>query len=806
MTGLVPANPPGEMARRIHQMDWSTTPLGSRETWPPSLKLAVAMILASGFPMAIRWGPKLVLIYNDAYRLILRDKHPGALGRPLSEVWEEVYPNLGPLNEAILHGQREAFFAVDHPWIVRRDGATAEEARFTISYSPIPEESAPNGIGGILTTCVETTERVRKEQALQVLNDTLEAEIGQRTLERDRIWQLSEDLLGVSNFDGYFTSINPAWTNLLGWREDEIKRMHVSELRHPDDAEHSMAGRRRLAEGVPTVRMENRFRHKDGSWRWLAWTLTVEDGLIYLIGRHVTAEKLAAEALRESERQFRLFTEAATDHALIRLDAQGVVSGWNAGAQRIEGYAEAEIVGHHFSRFYTTADRAAGAPERALATAEASGTYEHDGWRVRKDGSLFLAAVVIAAIRDEEGKLIGFANIMRDVTERHEARARLQRAQDQLAQSQKMEALGQLTGGIAHDFNNMLMVVSGNAQILKRRLHDPKNQRSIEAIEFAAGRGEHLTRQLLAFSRRQALNPIVISLRQRLAAFRDLLASSARGDIKLAIDVRRSIWPVAVDVHELELALINLVVNARDAMPDGGRITITAKNVGLQPEDTPEHLKGEFVALQVTDTGCGIEAGLLSKVFEPFFTTKQLDKGTGLGLSQVYGLTRQSGGTVTIASEVGHGTTVTMYLPRSHDPLYEQPVAERPAPRGREAVLLVEDNPEVQEVVGMLLEALGYHVSYAQSAAAALQLLASGEPIDLVFTDIVMPGELDGVALAQRVKVEYPNIAVLLTTGYARAANTLDPGIAILRKPYRLRTLARAVREALGAQPAAILN
>jgi two-component system, NtrC family, sensor kinase len=341
---------------------------------------------------------------------------------------------------------------------------------------------------------------------------------------------------------------------------------------------------------------------------------------------------------------------------------------------------------------------------------------------------------------------------------------------------------------------------------LKRRLRDPKNQRSVEAIELAAGRGEPLTRQLLAFSRRQALNPIVISLRQRLAAFRDLLASSARGDIKLVIDVRRSVWPVAVDVHELELALINLVVNARDAMPDGGRITITARNVGLQPEDTPERLKGEFVALMVTDTGCGIEAGLLSKVFEPFFTTKQLDKGTGLGLSQVYGLTCQSGGTVTIASEVGHGTTVTIYLPRSHGPLYEQPVAERAAPRGREAVLLVEDNPEVQEVAGMLLEELGYHVSYAQSAAAALELLASGEPVDLVFTDIVMPGELDGVALAHRVRVEYPDVAVLLTSGYARAANTLDPGIPVLRKPYQLRALARAVRKALGVQPVAILN
>ena len=806
MSTFIPANSPREMTQRIHEMDWSATPLGSRDTWPQSLKVSVAMILASGFPMAIRWGPEQILIYNDGYRLILRDKHPSALGRPGQEVWWEIYPELGPLNQAILRGEREAFFAEDHPWIVRREGSTIEEARFTISYSPIPDEAAPNGIGGILTTCVETTERVRQEQALRVLNDTLEAEISQRIRERDRIWQLSEDLLGVSNFEGYFTSVNPAWTNLLGWSEDEIKKLHVSELRHSDDAAHSMAGRRRLAEGVPTVRMENRFRHKDGSWRWIAWTLTAEDGLIYLIGRHVTAEKLAAEALRESERQFRLFTEAATDHALIRLDARGVVSGWNAGAQRIAGYVEAEIVGHHFSRFYTTAARAAGAPERALAMAATSGSYEDDGWRVRKNGSLFLAAVVIDAIRDEEGKLIGFANIMRDVTERHEARAKLQRAQEQLALSQKMEALGQLTGGIAHDFNNMLMVVSGNAQILKRRLRDPRNLRAIEAIELAAVRGETLTRQLLAFSRRQALNPTVISLRQGVAAFRDLLVSSARDNIKVVIDIHRNVWPVLVDVHELELALVNLVVNSRDAMPDGGTITITARNVRLQPEDTTEHLRGEFVALLVADTGCGIEAGVLPKVFEPFFTTKQLEKGTGLGLSQVYGLARQSGGTATISSRVESGTTVTVYLPRSQRPLSDRPIVEGEPPPGSETVLLVEDNPEVQEVVGLLLEQLGYRVFYKESPTAALDLLASGEPIDLVFTDVVIPGDLDGLALAHRVKQKYPDIAVLLTSGYARAANTLETGFPIVRKPYQLSTLACAIREVLDTQRAPILT
>jgi len=801
MRTLVTAELPGEMARRLGETDWSATPLGSRRHWPQSLELAIEMILLSGFPMAIRWGPELVMIYNDAYRPILGDKHPAAFGRPLREVWWEIYHELGPLSEAILRGERGAFFAVDYPWAVRRRGSTIEDARFSISYSPIPEKAAPNGIGGLLVTCIETTERVRKEETLRILNDRLEIEIGERVRERDRIWQVSEDLLGVSNFDGYFTSVNPAWTRLLGWSEDELKRLHVSELRHPDDAAHSIEGRRLLAEGVPTVRIENRFRHKDGSWRWLYWTLTAENGLIYVIGRHVTTEKLALEALRESERQFRLFTEAVTDYALVRLDARGIVAGWNAGAERIKGYAEHEIVGKHFSTFYTEADRVAGLPERALATAATSGTATDEGWRVRKDGSLFFAGVVIDAIRDEEGRLIGFAKITRDITERREAEAKLHRAQEQLAQAQTMEALGQLTGGIAHDFNNMIMVVSGNAHILKERIDDPRNLRAIEAIENAAARGETLTRQLLAFSRRQPLNPTVISLRQRLAAFRDLLASSARGDIELVIDVGRNVWPVAVDIHELELALINLVVNARDAMLDGGMITIGARNVYLQPEDTPDRLCGEFVALTVADTGCGIAPDILPKVFEPFFTTKQLDKGTGLGLSQVYGLTRQSGGTVTIASRLGEGTAVTMYLPRSRRPLSADPGGHGIPPRGRETVLVVEDNPEVQEVAGLLLDQLGYRVLVAPSGAAALEMLGSGEAIDLVFTDVVMPGELDGLALARQINELYPDIAVLLTSGYAKAWHTLETGLPIVRKPYQLQTLARAVREALEANP-----
>jgi PAS domain S-box-containing protein len=803
MTSPISAEMPGEMARRLRETEWSKTPLGSRETWPQSLKLAVWIVLASRFPMSIRWGPDLVFLYNDAYRPILGNKHPGAFGRPLHEVWPEVYPELGALTGAILRGERDAFFAVDHPWSVRRRGAAPEDAHFTISYSPIPDATAPSGIGGVLTTCIETTERVRNEAALEVLNNRLEAEIAERTRERDRIWQVSEDLLGVSNFEGYFTSVNPAWTRLLGWSEDEIKRMHVTELRHPDDASAATAGRRQLAEGVPTVRMENRFRHKNGSWRWLSWTLTAENGVIYVIGRHVTTEKLAVEALRESERQFRLFAGAVTDYALIRLDALGFVSGWNAGAQRIKGYAEDEIVGCHFSCFYTSADRAEGVPERALATAKVSGTYTTEGWQVRKDGSLLFASVVIHAIRDEVGQLVGFATITRDISERRDAEARLRHIEEQLAQSQKMEALGQLTGGIAHDFNNMLLVVSGNAQLLKQRISDLSAARAIEAIEIAAARGASLTRQLLSFARRQPLNPTVISLRRLLVGVRELLASSARGNIELVIDVRRNIWPVFVDVHELELALINLVVNARDAMPDGGRVAVSARNVELRSEDTPERLCGEFVALSVSDTGCGIDPKVLPKVFEPFFTTKQLDKGTGLGLSQVYGLSRQSGGTVTIASRVGEGSVVTMYLPRSRQPLDEQPVIDGEIPRGNETVLVVEDNPGVQEVAGLLLDQLGYRVRHAASAGAALQLLASGEVIDLVFTDVVMPGELDGLALSERIKEEYPDVAIVLTSGYAKAGHPPEPGLRIVRKPYQLQTLARAIRAALDGQPGA---
>ncbi len=515
--------------------------------------------------------------------------------------------------------------------------------------------------------------RTRIEAELRKLSERLEAEVHKRTLERDRIWNVSEDLLAVGNFDGYFLSINPAWTRLLGWSEDEIKSMNVSELRHPDDAAHSVAGREQLAQGVPTVRMENRFRHKDGSYRWLQWAMTESNGLIYLAGRHVTAEKEAAAAL--------------------------------------------------------------------------------------------------------------------------------ERAQQQTAHLQKMDAIGQLTGGIAHDFNNLLMIVSGHAQRLKSHLKEPRDQRAVAAIEMAATRGENLTRQLLSFARTLPLSPTVISPAETVHAIRDVLAGSLYVNIDFQIAVPEDTWPVRVDKSELELALVNLSVNARDALPfSGGRIVISAENVTFEPSALPEQISGDFVALRVADNGSGIPHELLPRVVEPFFTTKGPDKGTGLGLSQVYGFARRSGGTVAIDSAPGHGTRVSVYLPRSHLPITMPlpPDEGKYVASERQTVLVVEDNADVRNVAVALLKELGYRTIEAETAPAALDLLANGKNVRLVFSDVVLPGEIDGLALARTVCIRYPHIPVVLTTGYTKVFET-DPEFPLLRKPYQIAALGRVIHEALDA-------
>jgi PAS domain S-box-containing protein len=513
-------------------------------------------------------------------------------------------------------------------------------------------------------------------------------------------------------------------------------------------------------------------------------------------------------ALADTERNFRLLVESLTDYALIMLDTNGRVTSWNPGAERIKGYKAEEIIGKHFGTFHNEADRAAGLPEKLLTTAAREGKFEGEGWRVRKDGSQFWASIVIYSIRDDHGELIGFAKVTRDISERREAQAAIERARQQMATTQKMEAIGQLTGGVAHDFNNLLMIVSGHVEILHRRLADPKLTQAIEAIQTASRHGERLTRQLLSFSRQQSLDPDVVDLRSRIDTIRPMMASSLRENIRFVDAIAPDIWRIEIDTAEFELALLNVAVNARDAMPNGGIFSMTAINTARAPDTPTGPLRGQFVAIALKDTGNGIPADLLGKVFDPFFTTKAVGKGTGLGLSQVYGFAHQSGGTVTVESKSGMGTTVTIYLPRTDKALPEaerKPQAEAgmaKSPRRSGRILVVEDNSSVAQVTQSLLEQIGYETIRTDSASEALKLLDSGQTFDLVFSDIVMPGTINGIGLAERIKERHRGIPVLLTTGYSEGLKLAGSNFDVLRKPFVVDTLEQAVQSAITAKKA----
>ena len=595
--------------------------------------------------------------------------------------------------------------------------------------------------------------------------------------------------------DGIVSNWNAGAKRIKGYDAADVVGKYFGMFYLPEDREAGMPAR-----SLAAAREYGKFEaegwrlRKDGS-KFLA---SVVIDAIYekgeLIGfakitRDITERTMAAEALKESERHFRLFVSGVTDYALYMLDPTGIVTNWNAGGQRIKGYRPEEIIGQHFSRFYSAADQAAGRPARALQLAVENGRYEEDGWRVRKDGTFFWASVVIDPIRDEDGKLLGFAKITRDISERREAQLNLEKIQRQLAESQKLDALGQLTGGVAHDFNNLLMIISGNLHTLRQIAgNDAKGVRAVQAIETASQRGASLTRQLLTFARRQSVNPQTVDPADRIHSVREVLDAALGGSVQLVIDVADGIWPVMVDAAEFETALVNLVINARDAMPDGGSVTVGASNIYLDDGIR----KGDHVAIKVEDTGVGIAPDIVVKVFDPFFTTKAVGKGTGLGLSQVHGFAHQAGGTVTVASELGKGTAFTICLPRSERPIDSAEVEVSAIGSG--TVLLVEDNPEVANASAGLLEQLGYSVRWVSDADAALREVER-DGIDLVFSDIVMPGKMDGLSLARAIKQKRPALPILLATGYSEAAQNARTDFPILRKPYQLHELSRALEQ-----------
>ena len=509
------------------------------------------------------------------------------------------------------------------------------------------------------------------------------------------------------------------------------------------------------------------------------------------ISTSVTSLLLSAVIAGYSDRQegakrhFQIFVESVSDYAIFVLDPSGHVASWNSTAEKIVGYTSEEIIGKHFSILYRPDERRAGVPIRALELAIQKGRHEVEGWRTSKNGTPFFVTGVLTAIRDDNANLIGFTSVLRDATERRDTQEKLVEAREQLAMAQKMEAIGKLTGGIAHDFNNLLMIIGGNAQMFKRLL-DPKLPRAIEAIQTAAKRGESLTRQLLTFSRRQHLSPTVVDLNASIRNIRPMIESSLRGNIVYKEKLSPTLWPVKVDLAELELAIVNIAVNARDAMPNGGVFMVSAANVTANKDVDQNRQSADFVAIEFSDSGTGIPPDLLSKIFDPFFTTKDVGKGSGLGLSQVYGFAHQAGGTVRAESKVGLGTAITIYLPAYAGSQVDAPeTSKREARRSqRPMVLVVDDSAEVAEVTSALFEQLGYETICRDSAEAALSLLGDGAKIDLVFSDIVMPGTIDGVGLASEVRSLYPHLPVVLTTGYSDAAQAVPPNLPILRKPF----------------------
>jgi PAS domain S-box-containing protein len=511
-----------------------------------------------------------------------------------------------------------------------------------------------------------------------------------------------------------------------------------------------------------------------------------------------------SEVLAETEQRYELLIESVTDYAIISLDFDGIVRDWNKGAERIKGYRADEVIGRHFSMFYTPADRDRGLPVKSLEEAAREGRYEAEGLRVRKDGAEFLANIVIQPMYDRSGAHIGFAKITRDITQRRELDERLR-------QSQKMEAIGQLTGGVAHDFNNHLTVIFASIDIAQRTManHDRLAQALDSAVK-AAERAASLTAQLLAFARRQALKPEAIDVARLLARSSDLL-DRVLGE-RISTETIRSggLWQAYCDAAQLETALLNLAVNARDAMPDGGKLTLEAANTYLDDDyaaSNPDVNPGAYVMVAVTDTGVGISREIMQRAFDPFFTTKPEGQGTGLGLSQVFGFIKQSGGHVKLYSEVGQGTTVKLYIPKASGGsvvVFDTPADEQ-APNGTgEAVLVVEDDEDVRSAAAAMIGELGYSVIAADGPEQALRILAE-RPVALVFTDVVMPGPITSRELADRARALQPAVKVLFTSGYTQNAvvhgGRLDDGVELISKPYRREQLARRLRRLLARAP-----
>lgn len=733
--------------------------------------------------------------------------------------------------------------------VISRSGKVLGGLFFGHAQTSVFDDRAEALLGGIASQAAVAIDNSRLYRlAQEEAQERRDAEARYRTL-TDTMPQLVWTCLP----DGMCNHLSRQWLDYTGLSEEEQLGLGwLNKTVHQDDRarvhEHWMGAVR----GEHDYDIEYRIRRHDGTYRWhktratalrdasgaiIQWFGTSTDIEDIAAARELQSslkerlekevrdrtkelqtayERLIAEAeeRERAEGRFQLLVENVVDYAIFMLNPDGVITNWNRGAERIKGYKASEIIGQHFSRFYTEEDRTAGVPRRGLEHAKLHGKWEAQGWRVRKDGSRFWANVVINAICDNLGTLVGFAKVTRDITEWREAQEALKKTQEQLVQSQKMEGIGQLTGGIAHDFNNLLTIMLGNLDTLSRAVTEPtpdkhKLARLIENAQRGGQRAASLTQRLLAFSRRAPLDPRVVELGRLVTGMSDLLRRSLGEQIAVETVLSGGLWPVHVDPNQLEMAILNLAVNARDAMPEGGRLTIETANTYLDEAYAAaqaEVVPGQYAVVCISDTGSGMTKDVVARAFEPFFTTKDIGHGTGLGLSQVYGFVKQSGGHVKIYSEPGEGTTVKIYLPRfAGEAADDLPSTNsRPSAAGSEVVLVVEDEPDVRAYSCETLRELGYTVLEAPDGGVALRILAERPEIRLLFTDVGLPGRFNGRQLADEAKRLRPDLRVLFTTGYARNAivhdGRLDAGVQLITKPFTFDALASKLRELLDSR------